>query len=146
VPIKTKNLFLASGALLLIGIFLLHSTQGNCPRTLEVNGVSLNIECALSSAERERGLSGRQNLPENSGMLFVFENPGQYAFWMKDMNFPLDIIWLSAEKKVIYVKENAAPDSYPASFGPKEKAKYVLEVNALESARLGIKEGDIAKF
>jgi uncharacterized membrane protein (UPF0127 family) len=62
------------------------------------------------------------------GMLFIFPTPDQYAFWMKEMNFPIDILWVSTENKVVYIKENATPESYPELFSPEEDASVVLEV------------------
>lgn len=77
-----------------------------------------------------QGLSGRESMPHNHGMLFIFSEPGKHCFWMKDMNFPLDMIWINADKEVIDIREDIQPDSYPQSFCPDQPALYVLEVNA----------------
>jgi uncharacterized protein len=95
-----------------------------------IGGTSVRVELADTLDERVRGLSGRESLSEGEGMLFVFPEDGRYGFWMKDMNFSIDIIWLSSAGKVVHIAENVPPDSYPASFQPAEPARYVLEVPA----------------
>ena len=85
---------------------------------IKIAGQEIKVELAVSDAEKGKGLSGRTGLAPNTGMLFVFEKPGPYAFWMKDMNFPIDIIWLSEDLKVVYIKQNTRPESYPDAFGP----------------------------
>lgn len=109
----------------------------------------IKVDLALTAAEQEQGLSGRPGLAENTGMLFVFPNPGNYQFWMKDMNFPIDMIWLSSDLKVVYIEKNATPESYPETFGPGENdgsAKYVLEVVSGFSDKNNLKVGDEVFF
>lgn len=96
------------------------------------------IEIADDVAERTQGLSGREFLPNNTGLLFVFENPGVQRFWMKDMNFPIDIIWVDADLRVVDVTRNAQPDSFPQTFSPTTPVLYVLEVNAGEAEHIEI--------
>ncbi len=79
---------------------------------------------------RAAGLSVFENLDPDQGMLFVFDEPGIYSFWMKDMKFPIDIFWLNENKEVVFIKENAHPDDYPESYTPDQKALYVLETVA----------------
>ena len=97
---------------------------------IKVGEHEIIVEVVDDEEERSRGLGGRKNLPGNSGMLFVFEIPAKYSFWMKDMLFSLDIIWIDENKKIIAISENILPETYPASFSPSEPVKYVLEVNA----------------
>ena len=111
-----------------------------------IRGVHIAVELADTPMEREQGLSARQDLAEGQGMLFVFDTPGRYGFWMKDMNFPIDIIWIDEDRKVVYIKENANPESYPNSFVSTEDAKYVLEVPARFSEKNNIKVGDVIKL
>ncbi len=111
--------------------------------TVMVNNVIFNVDIANTKKEIESGLSGRKELLENNGMLFVFEKSGVYPFWMKDMNFPIDIIWIDKNLKIIYIKEKAEPNSYPKIFNTKAKALYVLEVNAGEVKKNKIKIGNI---
>src|SRR4051812_48326835 len=63
-----------------------------------VEGKIISIEVADTPEARERGPSGRESLPQGSGVLFVFDAPATYGFWMKDMRFPIDIVWLDEEK------------------------------------------------
>lgn len=148
---KTKNIFYAAGGLFLIGILLvtLKPQADSCPpelKNLQVGIAIYSLECAITPAERSQGLSGRSGLPENTGMLFVFEKPAIYKFWMKDMKFPLDIIWLDESKRVVFIEKNVSPESYPNYFAPTDDSKYVLEINAGQSDKYGIKVGDIAVF
>ncbi|MBX4216008.1 DUF192 domain-containing protein [Candidatus Parcubacteria bacterium] len=107
-------------------------------------GTTIRVAIADTPALWTQGLSGTPSMPKDAGMLFVFDTPDKYGFWMKDMNFPLDIIWLDELGKVIYMKKDALPSSYPESFGPALPAKYVLEVNAGFAEQHGLMEGDQA--
>jgi uncharacterized membrane protein (UPF0127 family) len=77
---------------------------------------------------RSRGLSVVDSLDESQAMLFVFDTLGIYPFWMKDMKFPIDIIWLNADKEIVFIRESAQPEEYPDSYNPQTEALYVLEV------------------
>ncbi|MEX2016957.1 MAG: DUF192 domain-containing protein [Candidatus Pacearchaeota archaeon] len=107
------------------------------------------IEIADSDEERALGLGGRESLDENKGMLFVFEEEVMPGFWMKDMKFPIDIIWIDSNREIIGIQENLQPCSNivlcPAVY-PSHPIKYVLEINANLSDRDNITEGNIVKF
>lgn len=113
-------------------------------------GKKIKVELATDEATRAQGLSGRKELKEDEGLLFVFEKPGKYAFWMKDMNFPIDIIWIDASfNSIVYIKKDAKPESFPETFGPgpsHQEATYVLEVPAGFSEKYNLKEGDRIGF
>jgi uncharacterized membrane protein (UPF0127 family) len=112
-----------------------------------IAGVRLSVEVADTPAERGRGLSGREMLPENSGMLFVFDTPGRYGFWMYGMKFPLDIIWIDESLKVVYFVENAQPCvNICETYEPPADALYVLEVNAGFVKKYGLKTGDVVEL
>lgn len=113
---------------------------------VQVAGQTLSVELARTSAQQELGLSGRSGLADGTGMLFVFEKPAQYGFWMKDMNFPLDIIWLSDAGKAIFIKKNLSAATYPTVYTPPSPAKYVLEVPAGFSEKNKLKLGETMKF
>lgn len=106
----------------------------------------LKIDLALTSETQQQGLSERNKLAEDEGMLFVFNHMDKYSFWMKDMNFALDIIWIGEDFRVVYIKKNALPESYPETFTPDKNAKYVLEVNASFSRENNLKVGDQVEF
>jgi len=98
--------------------------------TATINGYVLELEIVRTPEEQARGLSGRESLAENTGMFFVYESSLTPGFWMKDMNFPLDIIWIDANKKIVDITENLAPETFPQVFFPRAPVQYVLEVNA----------------
>ena len=85
-------------------------------------------------------------------MLFIFETDGNYTFWMKDMRFPLDLVWISAECLVAEVVANAPPPepgqtpNELARYTPSVQARYVLEINAGEAKTAEIDPGDAVEF
>lgn len=91
-----------------------------------------NVELTVvsTSEARTRGLSGKDSLPENSAMLFVFDDLDKYGIWMKDMKFPIDIFWLNEKSKIIHIEKDVSPDSYPKVFFPPDKSLLILEANA----------------
>ncbi|MCX6815196.1 MAG: DUF192 domain-containing protein, partial [Candidatus Aenigmarchaeota archaeon] len=94
------------------------------------------------------GLMDRNYLASDKGMLFVFANEGVYPFWMKNTLIPLDMIWLDSDHGVVFISRDTQPckqDPCP-TINPGKNAKYVLEVNAGVSDRIGLKEGDKASF
>ena len=90
------------------------------------------VEIANTPTEQTKGLSGRDSLPQDHGMLFVFDHEDLWGFWMIEMKFPLDIIWFNSDKQAVYVKQNLPPCTPQACpvIEPPMKALYVLEVNA----------------
>ena len=123
---------------------------------VKIGGQVIKVDLALTPTEQEKGLSGRKSLAEDAGMLFIFPKPSRNYFWMPDMNFPIDIIWLAPHSlgevgldenlQVIYIKKDASPGSYPETFGPNENSKYVLEVSAGFSEKNNVKEGNLVEF
>ena len=111
---------------------------------IKIAGQVIKVELALTSGEQAQGLSGRQGLNYNEGMLFVFSQSGNYPFWMKEMNFPIDIIWLGEDLQVVYIKKDARPESYPETYGPDEEAEYVLEVVSGFADKNNLQMGDTA--
>lgn len=110
--------------------------------TIALKGVIIKVEIADTSEERTRGLSGNAGLAEDEGMLFVFNEDAPHTFWMKDMRFAIDIIWISRDGAVVHVEENVAPESYPAVFAPRNEARYVVELPAGWSQRHDVSIGD----
>ncbi|QQS69230.1 DUF192 domain-containing protein [Candidatus Saccharibacteria bacterium] len=86
------------------------------------------LEIADSEEERIRGLSGRERLAENSGMLFVFDPPQQACMWMKSMRFSIDMLWLDTAKKIINMSADVSPQTFPKLFCATKPASYVLEL------------------
>ena len=115
-------------------------------KSVKIGDNILNVDLALTQEAQELGLSFRKSLEENKGMLFVFEVPKKYSFWMKDMNFPIDIIWIGIDDRIVYIKENVKPESFPESFAPSKDSKYVLEAASGFSGKNNLKEGDLVEF
>jgi uncharacterized membrane protein (UPF0127 family) len=97
---------------------------------VQIGSNQIAVTIADTDPERELGLSGHKPLKDSEGMLFIFDVPGQYAFWMKDMLFPIDILWIGSDWKVVDITPNLAPETYPEAFAPKANAQYVLEVSS----------------
>lgn len=95
-----------------------------------------------TQATRVKGLSGRTALAPNEGMLFVFDQLGYQGIWMKDMLFPIDILWLDASTTIVDIRESVSPATYPQVFAPKAKALYVIELPRGFVAEHEIKIGD----
>ncbi len=113
---------------------------------IQIERVPIRVKVARTAKERERGLSFEQSLKTNEGLLFVFPRDGAHGIWMKNMQFPIDIIWIDSNLRVVDIKVNAVPDSYPEVFYPQRNARYVLEVNALFTELRGIMVGDEVKI
>ena len=111
-------------------------------RYLKIGQTVFEVELADDQTKRSLGLSGRKFLAEGDGLLFIFEKPDLYPFWMKEMNFPIDIIWIDEDKKIIDLTEDVRHDSYPQIFVSKNPALYVLEVNAGTIKKYEIKIGE----
>jgi len=116
------------------------------PAVVAIGDVSLFVEIADTEEERRKGLSDRVSLDESSGMLFIFDQPSAGGIWMKNMHFPIDIIWIDENYSIIDIKQNAQPESFPEVFYPKTNAKYVLEVNANFTKQHDIFVGDQVHF
>jgi uncharacterized membrane protein (UPF0127 family) len=108
---------------------------------------TLSIEIVDSTEERRLGLSGRSSIGDDEGMLFVFDEAAlTNCFWMKDMQFPIDMVWLDEDKKVITVIESVDPSTYPESVCPESPAKYGLELQSAQAKVLGIEPGEKLRF
>lgn len=102
-------------------------------------------EIARRPKELERGLQFREELPEDRGMLFIFEQPHKAQFWMKDTLIPLDIIWIDQGSQIVHIEKNVQPCQSVVcpSYGPPTEAEYVLEIPAGLTEKMEIKLGDI---
>jgi uncharacterized membrane protein (UPF0127 family) len=108
------------------------------------SGKEIVAELARTDEERARGLMFRERLLPDEGMLFIFDQPDFYPFWMKNMSFPIDIIWLSPEAKIVYIASQVPPckkEPCP-SYQPYSKALYVIEVSAGFARKEKLKVGD----
>ncbi|MBI4100940.1 DUF192 domain-containing protein [Candidatus Microgenomates bacterium] len=121
-----------------------HSTVSY--QLLKIDDQVIKVEIANSSEERASGLSGRNKLPPDTGMLFIFERPDYYKFWMKDMKFAIDIIWIGENQKVVDITPNLSPQTFPQTWQPKLAAKYVLEVNAGFADQYQVNIGNVVEL
>lgn len=116
--------------------------------TIEINQVRIPVEIAMTDAAVKKGLSGRARLDPDQGMLFLFPVSDRYRFWMPDMHFPIDIIWI-ADDTVADIDADVPADFDPAApvfYAPVKPVNRVLEVNAGFAETHGIRAGDRAIF
>ncbi len=130
---------------LLAGGFLYERAQESGAQ-VSLDGKRYALAVARTDAEREKGLSGRATMAPNTGMIFEFDTPGVYCFWMQDMHFNIDMVWLDGASKVIKTQQNATPASYPAMFCPPTDATWVLELPANTISTRHIDVGDQLKL
>ena len=112
------------------------------------SGRKVQAELAVTSEQRARGLMFRDSLDPDRGMLFVFPQTDFHAFWMKNCRFPIDIVWLSADKRIVHIERAVPPcteDPCP-NYGPMRKAKYVIELVADFSKKENLRLGDSVDF
>jgi uncharacterized membrane protein (UPF0127 family) len=110
-------------------------------RTREGRELRLDVEIASDDPSRSRGLMFRRSLPEDSGMIFVFQEESFHSFWMKNTLIPLDMLFIDAQGKVVGVVENAEPRTL-SSRSVEGDSRFVLEVNGGWCARHGVAAGD----
>jgi len=115
-------------------------------KTVKIGEVVLDIEVADTETERIKGLSEKEILEENEGLLFVFDKGGYYGIWMKEMNFPIDIAWFDENKKITHIENAVSPETYPKVFNSFTPSLYILETNANFFVNHKIKIGDVAEF
>lgn len=145
-PIKTLLVLIA----LLVGLTSLLvwglTTDQECLRLPSNDNKCISLEQADTEAKQMMGLSGRRGMPMHHGMLFVFNESGEHCFWMKGMNFNLDIIWINENKEVVALQPNVSPSTYPETFCPQATAKYVIELNANAIEKYDIAVGQTLNF
>lgn len=149
-----KNWRLVVAALAItIAVFAAESNGVNCTaayrndKAVGLGSTVIGVEVVRTKQEKANGLSGRDCIGDGQGMLFIYEKPGRYSFWMKDMKFPIDIIWIGPDKKVVWIEKMVKPSTYPDSFVNKDKpAKYVLELKAGQTDQLDIGLGTPVNF
>ena len=125
------------------------SSKGFQQVNVTANGVVLVADIAASNEQRTKGLSVKGGLAENEGMLFVFDTQGEQTFWMKDMKFPIDIIWIDSNKTVIHIENNLPPCSFEVlcpTYKPDEDSLYVLETVGGYAEKHHIAQGTRVEF
>lgn len=158
---KTLYVILAVLAIIIIGFFLFRAfpsgksafislfpastltDKGNATATIQ--GKSIQLLIAKTPQEQHTGLSDRNSLAQDTGMVFVFNHPDYYLFWMRHMKFPLDIIYLHGNK-IVTLLQNVKNPAYsvvnPPILRPQAPADKVIEVNAGFAQKYNLKTGD----
>ena len=105
--------------------------------TVKIDGIVLEVQIADTDPRRARGLMFQEQLPLDEGMLLVFDDVNKRSIWMLNMQFPLDVIWIDDNSKVVFIEKNIPPCktaletvTCPSYKGGSKDAKYVLEVTA----------------
>lgn len=133
-------LTLASGVL-----FMLNNFKPTTELTL--GSGSFNARVADTDETRVKGLSGVTSMGPNDALLFVFDQEKEWGIWMKDMVIPIDIVWLDAQKEVVYIVTDADPKlGTLKTYTPKDPSKYVIEFAAGTVGQYGITVGSRADF
>jgi len=135
--------------LLLAGCF---STAAQAPRhSVQIffpDGSAVTAELAVTDAERQLGLMFRPKINDDQAMLFIFEKEGIHSFWMKNMRFSIDILWLDKDRRIVHVEEQVPAcgqdpcPSYPTS----QPARFVLEIRSGGAAAHKLKLYDRLDF
>ena len=135
------------GVVLLI-LSLVGIDQAQAASSVCAKDVCVSVEVVSELLDMQKGLQGREGLKENQGMLFVFDTDDFHNFWMKDMKFAIDIIWVNNQYRIAAI----APSREPCAQDPCEvyassqKARYVLEVPAGFVLKHQLRQGDVLKF
>lgn len=117
---------------------------------VKIGEINLRADVAVTELQKQKGLSIKESLEENEAMLFVFQIPYKQSFWMKDMKFPIDIIWVDENDKIVHIESSLQPCStwtlFCTSYHPPHEALYVLETVSGFTNNHDIKEGDEVYF
>jgi uncharacterized membrane protein (UPF0127 family) len=137
---------------LMVAVSLLVATAGfSAPETTPVSlpsGRVLKAELMVNDQDRAMGLMFRRSLDADRGALFVFETSDFHGIWMKNCRFPIDILWIDEDQRVVHVTENVPPcraDPCPV-YEPLRRGLYVLEINAGQARREGAVVGAKLSF
>lgn len=146
---NTKLLFLFFLIFLFIFFLLLFNQKKylNDYKKIKINIKNKTYTLFIADTEdkRRKGLSNIASIKNDEGMLFIFEQPDYYSFWMKDMKFPLDFIFLN-DNKIVDLLSNIDPSTYPQTFTSKSPADKVIELKSGEIKTLKLKQRGIIKF
>lgn len=143
---KSKFVKILAVALLLTGCDSLNNKLSKMVVETENGPVVYQVETATTQKELAEGLMNRQELAENSGMLFVLDGQMHVSMWMKDTLMPLDMLFTNKDGTIIWIYENALPHS-TVLIQPRinEPLYSVVEINAGDVKKHGIKVGDKIK-
>lgn len=100
-----------------------------------------NLEYAKTTSQQELGLSDRPCLPDDGALLFLFPTDDKFGIWMKNMKFPIDVIWLDKDRRIVTIKKDMEPSSYPKIFYPDTTSRYVIELKKGSADKLKVQVG-----
>jgi uncharacterized membrane protein (UPF0127 family) len=146
-----KKIFLIAGLLILVTAIVLlnYNYQNKKTPQVTINNHIFNLAIAKTDTEKKIGLSKYRNIPQNFGMLFPFGKPDYYSFWMKNMKFPIDIIFIR-NNKIVTIFKNASPPKSNNELLPiyrnQNLSDTVLEINTGLSDKYNFKTGDLVKI
>lgn len=118
------------------------SRKNQSIRLIIYKDTKIPIYVADDETKRSKGLGGLTSIPSDYGMFFIFDYADYQSIWMKDMLFPIDIIWIDENYKIVHIERDVSPNTYPKIFTSPIKALYVLELNAGISSHYSLKIGD----
>lgn len=156
-------LYVVAGFLLVSFMFFWYSNQNNlksgtggqmaktegfyiASTTISIGHLDIKALVADTPELQVKGLGGRDSLPDDETMLFVFEDVGLHGIWMKDMKFSIDILWIDRNGRIISIEEGISPQTYPTIYMPVSPSKYVLEANDGFVKKNNLKIGDMVFF
>lgn len=96
---------------------------------LMIDGQNIPVYVVDTDEKRARGLGGLASIPVNYGMFFIFDDTNYQSIWMKDVLFPIDIVWIDENYKIVHIERNISPNTYPKIFTAPMLARFVLELN-----------------
>ncbi len=141
--IKIYLLILSLFILLFIVFFM---NQGSDIKKVCINDNCFEVESAISNEEKRQGLMERESLDEQAGMLFIYEEEAVRSFWMKNMNFPIDLIWINKNKTIVGIEESLPPCKDNCQLYESPQAISVLEIKAGLASALKLRTGDTVVF
>lgn len=131
----------------IVGAYIVGNFSFEPTRQVHIGSGVYHLWVADTEDARLKGLSGVKDLERNGGMLFEFPADDTWGMWMKDMEMPIDIVWLDKNKKVVHLVEEASPElSTRVTFSPDQKARYVIELKAGQIEKAGIRKGMPVRF
>lgn len=116
-------------------------------KTVKFPNAAIKAEVADTVPKQMEGLMSRKSLPDKEGMLFIFKEEGRHGIWMMNMSFPIDILWISKDYKIVDFAEDAQPCRFNCPvYMPDKKAMYVLEANSGFVSQNKLKSGDSVRI
>ena len=138
-----KKIFFIS-AITLLAVSIFYYLRHPAGVKVQIGENVFYVDVAVTTPEKELGLGNRNSLEPNHGMLFAYDHKEQYSYWMKNMRFPIDILWIVPDNTIADITKNipVATSTALTVYSPKVPVNKVLELNAGVSDRLGIHVGD----